>query len=87
MPRPGWRWPLRFRKGTLLDIAREAAKIARAGLAARAKRDASGGDETVHLEFVEETVAAGRTPADDLAARFEGEWAGDIDRVFDAAAF
>lgn len=76
-----------IRKGTLLDVAREAVKICHAGLAARARRDAAGRDEQIHLEFVDETVASGRTPADELIASFEGPWARDIDRAFEAAAF
>jgi glutamate--cysteine ligase len=76
-----------FRNGTVLDIARQAAGIARMGLAARAVRDPSGRDETIHLAYVEETIASGRSPADDLVARYERDWAGDIDRVFEEAAF
>jgi len=76
-----------FRKGTLLDVAREAMKICHAGLAARSRRDASDRDEQIHLEFLDETIASGRTPADDLIASYEGPWARDIDRAFEAAAF
>jgi glutamate--cysteine ligase len=77
----------RFRKTTMHEIAREAANISRAGLIARAKADLSGADETKYLEFVEEVVATGRTPADDLIQRYEGPWKRDIDRVFSDFAF
>ena len=69
------------------DIAREAVKICHAGLAARARRDTSGRDEQIHLEFLDETVASGRTPADEFIASYEGPWARNIDRAFEAAAF
>ena len=76
-----------FRSGKLIDIAREAARISRAGLAARGLRDAAGRDETAHLQFVEEVLANGRTPADELISLYEGSWSRDIDHVFEAAAF
>ena len=38
-------------------------------------------------QFVEEVVANGRTPADDLIARYRRPWNRDIDRVFTDAAF
>ena len=76
-----------FRKGKLLDIAREAGRISRAGLAARAKCNEAGHDETVSLDFVEEVLNKGRTTADDLAALYEGAWGRDVDRVFGEAAF
>ncbi len=84
VPRLGLETPIRG--GKLLDVAREAARISRTGLAARARLDASGRDETIHLAFVEETLAKGRSPADDLVALYEGAWGREIDRVFDADA-
>jgi glutamate--cysteine ligase len=76
-----------FRRGKVLDLAREAARIARAGLAGRARLSADGRDETMHLEFVEATVANGRTAADELIASYHGAWGRDIARVFEDAAF
>ncbi len=45
--------------------------IARDGLAARARLDAAGQDETVHLRRLGELLAAGQTPADALLARVD----------------
>jgi glutamate--cysteine ligase len=67
-----------FRSGLLIDVAREAVAIARAGLAARKRRDASGHDETGALEPLEAIVADGQTLADRWLDRFHGPWGGDI---------
>ena len=85
VPRLGLDTP--FRKGNVLEIARQAAKIARSGLIARARRSAEGADETRYLDYVEEVLAAGRSPADELIGRFNGAWGGKVDRVFDEYAF
>jgi glutamate--cysteine ligase len=68
----------------LHDLAREAVAIAEAGLAARAMPGAGGlvPDETHFLNALKESLETGVTPADELIARFEGDWAGDVTRVF-----
>jgi glutamate--cysteine ligase len=68
----------------LLDLAREAVAIAEAGLKARAMPGAGGliPDETHFLNGLKESVEAGRTPADELVERFQGDWGGDVTRVF-----
>lgn len=76
-----------FRRGVLRDIAAEAVAIARAGLKGRGRLNARQQDETIHLAFVEETVASGRSPADDLLERYTGVWQQDINHVFTDYAF
>ncbi len=85
VPREGLQ--ARFRKSNVHDIAREAVRISRSGLAARAARDATGDDETKYLAFAEAIVATGRAPADELVERYQGVWHGDIDRAFSDFAF
>ncbi len=68
----------------LHDLAREVVGLAEAGLKARAI-PGSGGlvpDETHFLNALRETIETGITPADELIAKYEGEWAGDVTRVF-----
>jgi glutamate--cysteine ligase len=77
----------RFRRGTVQDIAIEAVAIARTGLKNRDRRNSRQQDETIHLAFVEETAASGRTPADDLLERYYGPWQQDINHVFTDYAF
>ncbi len=68
----------------LHDLAREVVSIAEAGLKARARPGAGGlvPDETHFLNALQETIASGKTPADELIEKFEGEWNGDVTRVF-----
>lgn len=77
----------KFRSGTVQDIAIEAVAIARTGLKNRNRLNSKQQDETIHLAFVEETAASGRTPADDLLARYHGPWQQDINHVFTDHAF
>jgi glutamate--cysteine ligase len=69
--------------GTLRDIAGEALAIARSGLASRARLNAAGDNETSYLAPLEEIVASGMVPAQRLLEKFNGEWAGDIGRVYE----
>ena len=69
--------------GTLLDLAREALEIARGGLAARARLNASGDNETGFLDVLHDIVSRGETPAERLLRLYEGEWRGDITRVYE----
>jgi glutamate--cysteine ligase len=69
--------------GTLRDIAGEVMAIARAGLTARARLNAAGDNETAYLAPLEEIVASGKVPAQRLLEKFNGEWAGDVSRVYE----
>ncbi len=66
------------------DLAREVVTIAEAGLRARAAAGADGliPDESHFLGTLRETVESGRTPADELLARFRGDWNGDLSRIY-----
>ena len=66
----------------LREIAREVLAQSRAGLARRARRNGEGADETGFLDPLDALVAADRTVAQDLAARFETEWDGEIAPLF-----
>jgi len=69
--------------GTLRDIAGEALAIARSGLTARGRLNAAGDNETTYLAPLEEVVASGKVPAQRLLDKFNGEWAGNITRVYE----
>jgi glutamate--cysteine ligase len=62
----------------LLELAREILPIARAGLTARARLNASGDNETGFLETLDEIVATGKVPAQRLLDHYNGEWGGDV---------
>jgi glutamate--cysteine ligase len=73
--------------GTLRDIAAEVLDIAHAGLAARARHNGSGDDETGFLEPLHEIVRTGKVPAELLLDRYHGAWNGDVSKVYDEASF
>jgi glutamate--cysteine ligase len=84
VPRLGLDAPLRG--GTLRPVAAEALAIARAGLAARARRDAEGRDETRFLDVLDLTARTGISPAVEMLERFHGPWGGRVDPAFDEYA-
>ena len=75
-----------WQAGTVRDLAREMVAIAGDGLRARARRDSRGHDESVHLAPLEALVAGAPTQAERWLERFNGEWNGDITRLFREAA-
>ncbi|QDY69688.1 glutamate--cysteine ligase [Qingshengfaniella alkalisoli] len=66
------------------DLAREVVAIAEAGLKSRAIPGADGliADETHFLNALQESVETGRTPADELLSLYQGEWQGDLSRIY-----
>lgn len=68
----------------LYDVAREVVAIAESGLKARACPGAGGmlPDETHFLNALKETLETGQTPADELLARYHGDWQGDLSRIY-----
>ena len=66
------------------DLAREAVAFSEAGLKARARSGAGGlvPDETHFLNALKESIETGKTPADELLDCYNGEWAGDLSRIY-----
>lgn len=66
------------------DLAREAVALSDAGLKARARAGAGGmvPDETHFLNALHESIESGKTPADELLDQYNGDWKGDLTRVF-----
>ncbi|HEY8290085.1 MAG TPA: glutamate--cysteine ligase, partial [Acetobacteraceae bacterium] len=60
--------------------------IARDGLRARARRNATGQDETIYLDPLREIAAGGPTQAEYWLGRYEKAWGGDVSRIFQEAA-
>jgi glutamate--cysteine ligase len=72
---------------TVFALATDVLKLARAGLARRNRCDISGGDETRYLEVLEDRLARGTTPAQELLERFHGPWAGSVDPIYEDEAY
>ncbi|QOW25889.1 glutamate--cysteine ligase [Lysobacter sp. H23M47] len=85
VPRQAFKLP--FRKGTVLDVAREALQISAHGLARRARLNDVGSDETIFLSPLMELVEAGETPAERKLALYHGVWGGSVDPVFREFAY
>ena len=66
------------------DLARETLAIAEAGLKARAMPGAGGlvPDETHFLNALKDSVETGMVPADELLAHYNGDWNGDLSRIY-----
>ena len=58
--------------------------IAGQGLKSRARPGAGGlvPDETHFLNALRESVESGTVPADELLAKYHGEWDGDLSRIY-----
>jgi glutamate--cysteine ligase len=69
---------------SLREVAREVLALADAGLRARGHSGAGGTipDETHFLNALRESVETGQTPADELLARYAGDWQGDLSRIY-----
>ena len=76
-----------FRGSTLQDLAKDVLAIAKQGLKRRAKLDGSGQDETIFLNPLHAIAESGITPAEELLAHFDGDWAGSVDPVFTEYAY
>ena len=85
VPRLGLNAQIRGR--SVRAIANEVLALARKGLERRARRNAQGRDETTYLEPLEDIVARGKTPAEDLLEKFRGPWGGSVDPVFQEYAY
>jgi glutamate--cysteine ligase len=72
---------------SLQDIAKAALALSRTGLTNRARKNASGKDETIFLNDLDEIAASGLNGAQRLLALYNGAWKRDIDRVFTECVF
>ncbi|MEX1083661.1 MAG: glutamate-cysteine ligase family protein, partial [Xanthobacteraceae bacterium] len=85
VPKLGFKAEIRGR--TVRDLAKETLALARAGLVRRARKDGEGRDETQYLAPLEELVARGTTPAEELLEKYHGSWRGSVEPVFTEYAY
>jgi glutamate--cysteine ligase len=77
----------KIRGRTVFEIVGEVLKFARAGLARRKHLDSEGQDETRYLEVLEDRLARGMTPAQELLAKYNGPWGGSVDPIYTEEAY
>ena len=76
-----------FAPGSGLTLKPTTIALAENGLARRRRLDARGQDERRYLRPIEDYVARGITPADELLAKFHGPWEGSVEPVFKEYAY
>ncbi|HEX4826933.1 MAG TPA: glutamate--cysteine ligase [Xanthobacteraceae bacterium] len=77
----------RIAERDVLHLAKATMALAEKGLARRRRLDAGGQDETRYLRPIQEYVARGITPAEELLAKFHGAWDRSVDPVFKEYAY
>jgi glutamate--cysteine ligase len=70
-----------------LQLAKTTLALARQGLARRRQLDSGGNDETRYLSSIEDYVARGVTPAEELLQKFHGDWRQSVEPVFKEYAY
>ncbi len=76
-----------FRGRPLKELAGEVLTIAEGGLRRRAIPGVVDPDESGFLATLHEIIASGRSPSDEMLARFENEWNGDAGRAYSEYAY
>jgi glutamate--cysteine ligase len=77
----------KIRGRTVFEIATDILKLARSGLARRKHFDGGGRDETRYLEVLEDRLARGTTPAQELLEKYYGPWGGSVDPIYADEAY
>ncbi|MGH6925138.1 MAG: glutamate--cysteine ligase [Propylenella sp.] len=72
-----------FRNHTVLDIAKDVVGLARDGLKRRAVPGNGADDEAGYIGPLEETVALGYTPAENLLKQYETRWGRSVEPLFE----
>ena len=78
-----------FNDVKLYDLAMQAVAISESGLKARARKGAGGmvPDETHFLNALKDSLETGQTPADELLAKYNGDWNGDLRHIYSDYAY
>ena len=69
------------------DLAREVLAISAAGLKARAEAGNGMADEVPYLDVLMAHVETGRVQADTWLGHYNGDWRGDLSRIYPAASY
>jgi glutamate--cysteine ligase len=85
VPRLGFK--ARVGQRSVLDLAKMTLTLAEQGLARRRRHDRAGHDETGYLRPMQEFVARGITPAEELLEKFNGPWNGSVDPIYKNYAY
>ncbi|MBK8630808.1 MAG: glutamate--cysteine ligase [Sphingomonadales bacterium] len=73
--------------GDFQTLAKQVLAIAHDGLAARGEVNSLGENETAFLNPLHTIADTGKSPADVLLDKYEGEWGGDLSHIYDELSF
>jgi glutamate--cysteine ligase len=85
VPRLGFK--AEIRDHNVFTLAQETLRLSSRALARRKRFDRNGRDETRYLRPLEESIARGITPAEELLEKFHGEWNDSVEPIFDEYAY
>ena len=85
VPKHGLQTP--FRDKSIRELAIAALAISREGLKARGYQNAYGENESVFLQELDQFARTGKSNADLLIDKFNGEWGGDIKKVYEDCVY
>jgi glutamate--cysteine ligase len=85
VPRRGFKAAVR--NTSLFTLAQQTLGLARNGLQRRARYDRNGRDETRFLRPLEEIIARGITPAEEMLELFFNDWNGSVAPIYDQYAY
>ena len=85
VPRLGFKAEIGNRN--VLTLAQETLRLCAKGLQRRHKLDRNGRDETRYLRPLEESIARGITPAEELLEKYFNEWNNSVEPIFDEYAY
>jgi len=71
----------------VIDLARELVALSASGLKAMSKLGVAGRSEDSFLDPLFEVIERGRSPGEEMAERFSGDWGGSMDRLIDYAKY
>ena len=77
----------KFRGREFNEVVKRVLEISRSGLAARARMDSNGNDETTFLTALDEINRRGTCPAEVKLEQFNGAWDGNVDPLFTEYAY
>ncbi len=71
----------------VLTLAQETLRVATRGLQRRKRLDRNGRDETRYLRPLEESIARGLTPAEELLEKYNSVWNGTVEPLYEEYAY
>jgi glutamate--cysteine ligase len=85
VPRLGFKATIRGR--SVLQLAKATLAMSEQGLRRRRRLDRNGRDETRYLRPLQEFLARGVTPAEELLEKYHGPWGHSVDPIYTEYAY